>query len=1238
MTDLPLALTAPQTALDGAAPPPVPAEPPAAPSADPVALAAAAPADAAAPMPAAPPEAPTDAAAPPDLDALGRSLDAAAEASGLPAAAEGAPRFLQGARPGFRFPTAPGDDLAARILEEKRRAQARGAQDFLETFAEMPAADAPSPEEAPGLARRVAADLGRGLMEAPRQAIGGALDAVRSGLEGIAAFDQWASEAMGLPKLQILNREGQFDPRILSAAEAGKADVLLPDVADPKTATGGLVRGVAQFLTGFAVGAKGLGGLTGGTAAATAGRAAAASAFSDFAAFDGHEARLSDLIQSVPALQNPVTEYLQSDESDGELEGRLKNVAEGALSDVVIGGLVAGLRGIRAARRAKADLGGATYAEAADRLAQRQPLIAGLDRPEMTAARVLDRPLVSRAVDEAGADEAARALTLSRIPAGDGDVYVNWGRINTDDDVKAVIQQMADASKDEIDAARRGVRTNAETALSADQENAWKLLIERRPGAAMNAEQSLALRRLWTASAEKLTEAAQAVERAPTDENVFLFRRAVALHGTIQREVIATRTETARALQQWAIPAGSSDLIARQIGETINTFGGRDVGEDLARRILDMARQGDMAGIDALTRRSATAATLDAVHEYWVNALLSSPATHLRNIISNTAVALTAPIERMTAAAIGGLRGGSDRVMPGEAAAMLQSIGGGLRDALANARRVAATGESAFGPQKFDVTAARAISAEAFRSTRIAPAGGLRGAAFRPLNLALHKALDVPMIAHGIDAIGAAVNLPVKALGVEDDFFKTLNYRMEVHAQAVRQAMGELGPDAAPEALRDRIAALIAEPPDHVSLAARDFAQYNTFTRESGAIVKGISSLRHTLPGLRYIVPFLKTPAQIMRFAAERSPAALALPGVWSDLAAGGARADLALARMGLGTGFLWLAFDAAMNGQITGSGPSNPAERQALQRGGWQPNSVRLGDRYFSFNGLDPMGMHFGIAANLAEMAKADRINTDEDISEAVFAAAGSMGQMLMDRTYFTGMADLFQAMSDPDRYAESYLNRMAASFVPAAIRQIEGAVDPEVRRVTNLVDGLRARIPGLSETVPVMHDLWGREVTNASGLGQAYDAISPIYSRRSDPQPIDRELQRIGYFPAMPAASLTFDGERFSLRNRPEVYERYVVLQGATPASAFAPARTATGKLTARSARLQSYGDASLMETLNAIVEGRHALSAEYADTDDAGREELIRRTISDYREHAKERLREEFPDAFQPGKGVR
>lgn len=146
--------------------------------------------------------------------------------------------------------------------------------------------------------------------------------------------------------------EGLFKAPIrgVAGAVAGVANLFGADVQDnfglgkSQGLASGFLEGTVQFLTGFipVAGWLGRGGtmlskgaqLAATTTKAKAGIAAArgavAGAAADFLVFDGNDERLSNLIQDMPALANPVTEFLAADENDSEVFGRLKNVVEGA--------------------------------------------------------------------------------------------------------------------------------------------------------------------------------------------------------------------------------------------------------------------------------------------------------------------------------------------------------------------------------------------------------------------------------------------------------------------------------------------------------------------------------------------------------------------------------------------------------------------------------------------------------------------------------------------------------------------------------------------------------------------------------------------------------------------------------------------------------------------------------------------------------------------------------------------
>ena len=123
--------------------------------------------------------------------------------------------------------------------------------------------------------------------------------------------------------------------------------------ARPKTLAGDLSAGIVQYALPFGFIGKGLSKAGKLTKALTKGKKPgaftdlnvkgylAADVATNFVAFDGQQERLSNLLKEIdnPALNNAVTQYLAADPDDSELEGRMKNVLEGAMIDAGVGAL-----------------------------------------------------------------------------------------------------------------------------------------------------------------------------------------------------------------------------------------------------------------------------------------------------------------------------------------------------------------------------------------------------------------------------------------------------------------------------------------------------------------------------------------------------------------------------------------------------------------------------------------------------------------------------------------------------------------------------------------------------------------------------------------------------------------------------------------------------------------------------------------------------------------------------------
>lgn len=836
---------------------------------------------------------------------------------------------------------------------------------------------------------------------------------------------------------------------------------------------------------------------------------------------------------------------------------------------------------------------------------------------------------------------SAPPVAPDKGPPFSREVFVNWARIDTPDDVKRVLGQMADAFAPEITAKQRGVRTNAQTADAAGQENAWKLLIGERKGNLPNAEETLALRQLYTASGEKLLEVSKMAATGDAEAG-FALRRMMAVHNMIQQEVMGIRTETARALQQWRIPAGGGAEKLKQLEFVLRNNGGVEVTQALAQRIATLAGQpGSEAALDQLVRKGATARTMDAVREAWINAILSGPKTHIVNMMSNSAVIGQSIIERAVAGRIGHILNPVDGVKMGEATAMQFGVRMAYRDALRNAWKTLQTGESGFGMGQIEGPRTRAISSEATGVNADSLAG------------------------RGIDMIGSVVNIPGRALTASDEFFKSTNYRAELWAQAYRTASEEVERGALkPAKLKERIADIINDPPEDIRLKAADMAAYNTFTSPPGEISQRLMKLRNGLdestgtPIGTMLMPFINTPGNIMKYAFERTPLAPLMSRFRADMAAGGARRDLALARMGLGSITLAVALDLAMDGHITGRGPAgtgnkDAGQRQAQARIGWQKYSIRVPTkyrngkptdfRYYAFNRADPVGGQLAMAAELAEAINNSDGTNLEGVSEVLSALVLSNAQIYMNKSYFSGITKFIDAVTDPERYGESYFNSLAESFVPTGVAEAARFVDPVQRHVTNMTDGLIKRTPGLSSSLPPRLDFWGKPIEYGSGLGPVYDALSPIYSKSTETaEPIDKEFFKLNYFPTH-ASSIRVDGGNVDLKNLPKARNALIEYTASTKASKLLEANEealfdARRKAVIRD--LEVLGSLTLKEALNGIVTNsndelvehfvrRGSDTESYLEADTDEKQQIIKDVISAYRSAATLQVVREFPE---------
>ena len=674
---------------------------------------------------------------------------------------------------------------------------------------------------------------------------------------------------------------------------------------------------------------------------------------------------------------------------------------------------------------------------------------------------------------------------------------INLTKINEPDEIKDIINTIATDNDSFLDARRNVVKFGSKgenlEALARDLGLSDATLFKRKVGQAFNSEQAYAARILFDeaiSEAYDLAKIAKDVNASQVD--LINFQVAMARAAAIQEQIAGITAEAGRALRSFRESVGPASGKSpkerdKLIKEFVTLKGGDDVIKDIANK---MSLLDDPAALAKFTRDQYKPTFLDYIQEFWINALLSSPSTHIVNTLSNTLVAGLTPIEYITAAAIGKVRGGENIVTFGEAGARVLGTLYGTIDGLRAAGRAIVTGE-----------------------------------AVDPLTkLELNRQETIPGI------LGRVVRLPGTALVAEDAFFKSIGYRQELWGRAFRQSQKEKkGLKRAYEIMRNP-----EELAPDVHIDAIDAGRYQTFTNPLGTGGQAYQKIVQTYPVIRFITPFVRTPVNIVNYAFERTPAGLLGQRYKNAIQQGGEIADLQRAKLAVGAAIGSSVLYYANSGLITGRGPSDSRERSILLETGWQPYSIKIGDKYYSYNRFEPVGILFGITADMSDVGKyVKRSLTGEEednLGKLMAMLSASFSENITNKTFLTGLSDTIEMINDPDRYGESTLRRFFSSFVPTFSYYERKAEDPVIRDVQSVSDGFVNRFPEIVGTtgartsvdLPPKRNVFGeirRFTPTFDPLGGRY---SPVRVSTVTDDVVFNEFVNLGYTPPFPKRTI--------------------------------------------------------------------------------------------------------------------
>lgn len=516
----------------------------------------------------------------------------------------------------------------------------------------------------------------------------------------------------------------------------------------------------------------------------------------------------------------------------------------------------------------------------------------------------------------------------------------------------------------------------------------------------------------------------------------------------------------------------------RLMETVIKMLGGTDRLKEIAER-LAMFPADDLVGKYRFVRSLQNPGANDWLGWWWYTSLLSGPLTHARNLIGNTSNLAYAFLSMPATAAVDS-----------------------VRSAVTQTPRTAHMGEAHM----------------AFVGLMQGRIEGWKKATFLLENgFTMDDVTNIevrpPEVAAGTKA-EKWLNVIGRGLEAADTLFRSMRAMSYLHQLAYTETK-KAGYEPGSDEGHAFASQFIAMPPAWAVEAVAREAKRVVFRAEPGRILRGIMKLRNditvTLPSgrtvrmfnpMRFFVPFVQTPANIMKVSLEASPIGL----ITGPLNKESSRERTeAVGRAVTGTMMLVPLAALVAQGMVSGSGPDDRELRDQLYRTGWQPNSIRIGDRWYNYSNFQPIALPLSILANAYEAwVYAGKVPD-------LMTVALKTSRSVLQQSYLQGMWTLMGAIENPERRAGAMVDRTLNSLLGlAGLRgQIARAIDPTIRQPDSFGETVAAGTPGLSTSLRSRRDAFGEEAVRGGNILSRL--FSPVTISEVKDTPLERELFRL-------------------------------------------------------------------------------------------------------------------------------
>lgn len=338
---------------------------------------------------------------------------------------------------------------------------------------------------------------------------------------------------------------------------------------------------------------------------------------------------------------------------------------------------------------------------------------------------------------------------------------------------------------------------------------------------------------------------------------------------------------------------------------------------------------------------------------------------------------------------------------------------------------------------------------------------------------------------------------------------------------------------------------------------SRTWQDNNNYTRFVLNIRKGLNAIH--IPGKEgyglgdVLIPFAKTPANLTKAIVDYSPAGLVSTLIKGKNLSNAIKTGQftpqmqhefvqSLGKATAGTMLYIAGYALAKAGSITGESDDDKDVSNFMKNTlGVNSYSIKIGDMSFAYDWAQPVAAPFSMMANLVQKQE-----ESDNLLENVTAVLDTGLNVIFEQSFLTSINDVLSEPGEIGSKIGEQLLDLPARAVPTFMKQIVDLTDDTQRTsfeydkpIQSMINSIKAKIPGLSQTLAPSVDTMGREIQRYGGKNNIFNVfLNPANVSTENISESAEEIYRLyketGKTDIMPRVApyyINKDGEKITL-----------------------------------------------------------------------------------------------------------